>query len=677
MAGSGIGQGGAGGQPAMQASSGGKGGMGGQPATAAPAQGQYAPLAPQGDFNVNQASAGALQQSMQGAQAGMGFQAGQIMPAGYQASTAQATGYNPSTGAAAGYSPSAMTSRGYQAAGAGATGFNAANVGSQGYGATGAGSTGFDAANVGSRGYGATGTSATGYGAASADPTSSVNAQNVNAGQLANRDLSAYTNQYEDQVVQQTLSDLGGAQEQQLNQMGAQATAANAFGGSRQGIAEAETRKGFADKAAQAVSGLRQAGFTQAQQMAQQDIGTQQQAAMANQQANLQAGTTNAQFGQQTNLANQAASNQASQFGASAQNMAAQQTAAAQNAASQFGASAKNQAASQGANLQQAASQFGAGASNQASLQNAMASNQAAQFGASAKNQAASQGANLQQAASQFGAGASNQASLQNAMAANQARQFGSGAANQAASTNMAAQNAAGQFGANSQNQMTLSNMGAQNAAGQFGASAQNQMGLSNMGALKPSVPVQRGQRNVSAAAEYCQPDAGAGYAYGFWRTARTAWQSGISTRAKRYSRVRCSRASCSRACSRRLSTRHAGNMLAMPTHRMPHSRHHWPRLAQRQTSQPRRRRTSVACLTTLVWALPPSRPTLASRLTSSQSARTKASTFTRGTGMTRASASQTQRNQPQALWRKSFARRIRIWLRQAAMATCGSITPA
>ena len=180
---------------------------------------QYAPMAPQGGFNVNQASAGALQQSMQGAQAGMGFQPGQIRPTGYQAST-------------------------------------------------------------------------------------------VGAGQLAGKDLDPYTNPYESQVVQQTLSDLGGAQEQQLNQMGAQASAANAFGGSRHGIAEAETRKGFADKATQAVSGLRQAGFTQAQQAAQADINTAQQAAMANMGARnvaSQYGAGNQMLSQQQNIANQIA----------------------------------------------------------------------------------------------------------------------------------------------------------------------------------------------------------------------------------------------------------------------------------------------------------------------------------------------------------------------------------
>jgi len=105
------------------------------------------------------------------------------------------------------------------------------------------------------------------------------------AGQVAGADLGAYTNQYESQVVQQSLTDLGGAQEKALNQMGAQATAARAFGGSRQGIAEAETRKAYADQAARMVSGLRQSGYQQAQQLAGQDIARQMQVDAANQAA--------------------------------------------------------------------------------------------------------------------------------------------------------------------------------------------------------------------------------------------------------------------------------------------------------------------------------------------------------------------------------------------------------
>ena len=43
---------------------GGKGGVAGAPAGGAPTGGTYQPLAPQGNFNVNQAAAGGLQQAI-------------------------------------------------------------------------------------------------------------------------------------------------------------------------------------------------------------------------------------------------------------------------------------------------------------------------------------------------------------------------------------------------------------------------------------------------------------------------------------------------------------------------------------------------------------------------------------------------------------------------------------
>ena len=232
-------------------------------------------IAPQGNFNVNQAAAGGLQQAMQGTQQAMNFAPMAIRP--------------------------------------------------------------------------------TGYGAANAGQSPAVTAQNVQAGQLANTNLSAYTNPFESQVVDQALGDIERSRLMAQNQLGAQATSANAFGGSRQGIAEAETNRAFADQAARTASGLRQAGYNQAQQMAMQDIGTAQQAALANQQANLAAGTTTAGFGQQANLANQAALNQANQFGAT-QAMAAQ--VANQNALANAN-QAKLQAANQMGALGQQA--FGTG----------------------------------------------------------------------------------------------------------------------------------------------------------------------------------------------------------------------------------------------------------------------------------------------------------------------------
>jgi hypothetical protein len=197
---------------------------------------------------------------------------------------------------------------------------------------------GFQAQGVGPTSYSAASAGSQGYNAASAGQQSALSADQVQAGQIAGRNLSAYTNPYESQVVDQSLADLERTRLMQQNQLGAQASAAGAFGGSRQGIAEAETNRAFADQAARTASGLRQAGFQNAQQMAGQDIATQMQAALANQGANLQAGTTSAQLAQQINIANQNAANQARQFGAGAANVAGLQNMAAQNQARQFGA---------------------------------------------------------------------------------------------------------------------------------------------------------------------------------------------------------------------------------------------------------------------------------------------------------------------------------------------------
>jgi len=297
------------------------------------------PMAPQGEFNVNQAAAGGLQQAMAGTQQAMGFQPQAVLPTGYQAQAAEAQGYQ----------PSAMTSQG--------------------------------------------------YGASTVGQTPSVTAQNVQAGQLAGSNLGAYTNPYEKQVVDQALGDIERSRLMAANQLGAQASAAGAFGGSRQGVAEAETNRAFADQAARTASGLRQAGFTQAQQMAQADIATAQQAALANQQAQLQAGTTTAGLTQQSNLANQAALNAASQFGSSAANQAAAANMAAQNQAAQFGSTAANQMALANVGALNQAGQFGATQGMSAQLANQAAQMQANQ----ARLGAASQMGQLGQQAFQTG----------------------------------------------------------------------------------------------------------------------------------------------------------------------------------------------------------------------------------------------------------------------------------
>ena len=122
-------------------------------------------------------------------------------------------------------------------------------------------------------------------------------------GTIAQADMAQYMSPYTEQVIESGLRELGGAQEMSLNQQGAQATAARAFGGSRQGIAEAETRKAYGQQAADLIARERANAFRNAQQAAQFDITGQQQRAI--QQASLQ---------QQTGMANQQAALQAAQL---------------------------------------------------------------------------------------------------------------------------------------------------------------------------------------------------------------------------------------------------------------------------------------------------------------------------------------------------------------------------
>lgn len=70
-------------------------------------------------------------------------------------------------------------------------------------------------------------------------------------------------NPYQQQVVDATIRDVGNAAQIGLNQIGAQAQGSGAYGGSRQGIAEAEALKGFNQQALDQVSRLNQQGYQQ------------------------------------------------------------------------------------------------------------------------------------------------------------------------------------------------------------------------------------------------------------------------------------------------------------------------------------------------------------------------------------------------------------------------------
>ena len=142
------------------------------------------------------------------------------------------------------------------------------------------------------------------------------NAANWEAAQTTQADMDRFYNPYVNQVVDTSLSDIDRARQMQQNQAAAQAQAAGAFGGSRGALMETEIGRNALDQAARTGSQLRSAGFTQAANLAQQDVARRQQAnqmnaaqqmqaMLANQSAGLQSSQANAQNALQAMLANQ------------------------------------------------------------------------------------------------------------------------------------------------------------------------------------------------------------------------------------------------------------------------------------------------------------------------------------------------------------------------------------
>jgi hypothetical protein len=78
-------------------------------------------------------------------------------------------------------------------------------------------------------------------------------------------------NPYQDQVVNQTISDLDRARRMTQNEIGGQAAKAGAFGGSRQALLEAENNRNYLDRVAAATGQLRQQGFESAANRASQE----------------------------------------------------------------------------------------------------------------------------------------------------------------------------------------------------------------------------------------------------------------------------------------------------------------------------------------------------------------------------------------------------------------------
>jgi len=121
------------------------------------------------------------------------------------------------------------------------------------------------------------------------------------------QNMSQYMNPYQQDVVDVALGDIERARQMQQMQGSAQAQRAGAFGGSRQGVAQALTNEAALREAGRTAAGLRSQGFEFAAGMGQQDAARNLQAEAANQGVDMSLEQANATLRQEADLANQQA----------------------------------------------------------------------------------------------------------------------------------------------------------------------------------------------------------------------------------------------------------------------------------------------------------------------------------------------------------------------------------
>jgi hypothetical protein len=120
--------------------------------------------------------------------------------------------------------------------------------------------------------------------------------------------IGAYANPYTSAVIDRTQQDIERQRQMAMNTLGAQATAADAFGGSRQGVAEGVMAGEYGRMAGDIAAQQRQANYSQALQAAMADrtsrLGAASQMGQLGQQA-FQTGQTIQQQQQQAGLLQQ------------------------------------------------------------------------------------------------------------------------------------------------------------------------------------------------------------------------------------------------------------------------------------------------------------------------------------------------------------------------------------
>ena len=232
-------------------------------------------------------------------------------------------------------------------------------------------------------------------GGQSINPMALLGADQVNAERFSNTNLNPYLNQYEDQVVNQSISDIDRARQLQQGQNNAAAVAAGAFGGDGAAIQRAETDRNALEATARQVGQLRQGGYESAARRAEGDITRNLTGQQSNQAANMQAGTTNIsnefnrQRENQARDLTQSQANASNSIAAQRANQAADISNSQNNAANNMAMQRANQDANLRSQVQNQNMGFQTGQQNQNSAMQQQQLNQRVNFDAQRANQAA------------------------------------------------------------------------------------------------------------------------------------------------------------------------------------------------------------------------------------------------------------------------------------------------
>jgi hypothetical protein len=215
-------------------------------------------------------------------------------------------------------------------------------------------------------------------------PEARANIRDIAAGSFLNQNIQQYMNPYTQAVTEQGLTDLERSRQLQQQQTLAQATAAKAFGGSRQGVAEAETNRAYGETAQKFIAQQNAQAYDQAQRASEADLARQMQAQQLNQAQDLATTQQSLQLAGQFGLANQQAAleaaraNQATGLTASQANQDAMLKSALANQGYDFNVGQLNTQNQQQVNLANQAAQNQIAQQNAANFLQANLANQGA-----------------------------------------------------------------------------------------------------------------------------------------------------------------------------------------------------------------------------------------------------------------------------------------------------------